>query len=191
MLTDENITSSNEIKWRYSASNSANSIETMRLYNSSDMSETDWAQADLNSSYSKEVKRDAYKQKILKTKLLENSDQSNIQKENPEQVKTKKSPFNYQTNKKFKEDSIPPPDLRIEVEQRKAELRANKIGKTSYMLDIEKGFVGNWLKELNNDGNRYFFYCNTIKFVYNNTKFKSKNILFKFSKLIILKIRSN
>ena len=158
MLTDESITSSNEIKWGYSASNSANSIESVNLYNSSDMSETDSVQSALNSSYSKAAKRDAYKQKISREKLLKDSDQSNIQKENPEQVKTKKSPFNYQTNKKFKEDSIPPPDLRIEVEQRNAALRAYKIGKTSYMFDIEQGLVGNWLEELNNDGNRYLFY---------------------------------
>ena len=121
------------------------------------MNETDWAHDALNSSYSKAAKRDALDHMISREKLLEDLDQPNVQKENPECVKTKKSPFIYKTKKKFKEDSIPPPDLRIEVEQRNAALRANKIGKTSYKLDIEKGLVGNWLEELNNDGNRYLF----------------------------------
>ena len=121
------------------------------------MNETDWAYDALNSSYSKAAKRDALDMMISREKHLEDSDQPNIQKVNPECTKTKKSPFIYKTKKKFKEDSIPPPDLRIEYEQRNAALRANKIGKTSYKFDIEKGLVNNWLEEINNDGNQYLF----------------------------------
>ena len=134
----------------YTSSSSANSEETVRLYDGSSQNESSnsnfWSLVDdkhKENDYDKEfeIKRNI-KQNNTATKKLE--------------VKLKKKiPFTYQMKKKFKEDSIQPPNLRGDIEHINTIKKANKIDKISYIFDIQDKPVCNEIENHDTNGRAF------------------------------------
>ena len=68
-------------------------------------------------------------------------------------IKLKKNkPFTYILNKRFKEDSLQPPNLRGDIEHKMTVEKASKIVKISYTYDIQNKLVSNKINDLDTNG---------------------------------------
>ena len=136
------------------SSSSANSVETMRLFNNSN-----WNKSNNNDSESIEnyKHKETDSDKEYKTKRY--IKQKDTTEEKPEVKSKKNNPFTYQLKKKFKEDSVQPPNLRGEIEHKNAIEKACKIDKISYTFDLEDKLVCNKIENLDTNGNNFKLLC--------------------------------
>ena len=125
----------------YTSSSSANSDETVRLFCGSNQNDTDNKNENYtdNNDDSESVEQDRHSQnysdKEYKTRRY--IKQKDTIEEKPEVKSKKKYPFTYQLKKKFKEDSVQPPNLIGEIEHKNTIERAYKIRKISYIFSKE------------------------------------------------------
>ena len=66
--------------------------------------------------------------------------------------KRKNNLHNYK-NKKFKEDSVQPPNIRGEIEQKITVEKASKINKISYTFGMEDKLIRNKIDNFDTNGN--------------------------------------
>ena len=134
----------------YTSSSSANSDETVRLLDHSNLNESSnsdfWSlEDDKNKENDSDKGYKTRRYKKLNNKATEDS----------KDILKKKIPFNYQMRKKFKEDSIQPPNLRVEIEHINTIKKANKIDKISYIFDIEDKPVWNEIENFDTNGSAF------------------------------------
>ena len=134
----------------YTSSSSANSVETVRLFDHSSQNESS------NSDFclledDKLKENDSDKEYKIRRYIKQN----NTATKKSEVKLKKKNPFTYQMKKKFKEDSIQPPNLRGEIEHRNTIKKANKIDKISYIFDIQDKPVCNEIDNHDTNGRAF------------------------------------
>ena len=140
------------------SSSSANSVETMYLFNDSNWNKS-------NTNYSESIEEeDEHKENVSdkEYKTRKYIKQKNTQTdEKPEGKSKKKIPFTYKPNKKFKEDSLQPQNLRGEIEQKMTVEKASKIDKMSYTFGMEDKLIRNNFENLDTNGNvfKLLLYC--------------------------------
>ena len=131
----------------YTSSSSANSDETVRLLDHSNLNESSNSdfcliEDDKNKENDSDKGYKTRRYKKLNNKATEDS----------KDILKKKIPFNYQMRKKFKEDSIQPPNLRGDIEHKNTIERANKIDKIWYKFDLQDKLVRNRIDNLDTNG---------------------------------------
>ena len=117
----------------YTSASSDNSDDTVRLFYGSNQNDTDNKNENYtdNKDDSESVKQDRhtqnYSDKEYKTRRY--IKQKDTTKEKSEVKSKKNNPFTYQLKKKFKEDSLQPPNIRGEIEHKNTIEKAYKIRK--------------------------------------------------------------
>ena len=134
----------------YTSSSSANSDDTVRLFDDNRQNES-------NNSDFWSLENDKHKEndsdKEYKTRRY--IKQNNTTTKKLEVKLKKKVPFTYQMKKKFKEDSIQPPNLRGDIEHINTIKKANKIDKISYIFDIQDKPVCNEIENHDTNGRAF------------------------------------